>query len=500
MNRMLGCLLWCFFSGLSGLQAEMAGACAADIYQFYQEGEYTYPGSKPQKARAYLWIPENCRQIRGLLILCANCPEERIAGHPGIRKVCAANSLGVVYFAGSFMQFKQYAKLQAEEVAFMQQILTGLAAVSGYTEIASAPLLPIGESMHNKMVDALVDQVPDRCIAGVYYNDANIWAKTRSVPIYANQNLGSPLDRKKDLREQWRGPQPFYGRRMGALQKEAAWPFSLMVEPSGGHLPATAEGLRYLAAYIDAAAKARLSAQGPALKPVSLASGYLATLPMSGYQAYGPVAYPEAQAAQKKGFWYFTRELAQQAIDLANVNWRAEFQLPAYLDLQGAQIISSVEGLQLTNVPYQITDPDGITFAIKTGLFPTLPATYVGAGEALAQAPGKANVEIYLYPLRQQPEGNFQICLGGSAPGPCYGYLTIHQPGTDRIRASYDVGASLSLRKNDAGQDQVITFPPMAAVIAGTPAIPLTAVSNSGMKVRYYVDYGPAVVSEDGTS
>ena len=53
-------------------------------------------GSKTT-ARAYLWVPEECKKLRGILFLCANVPEMMLAGHPEIRKVCRENDLGIIW-------------------------------------------------------------------------------------------------------------------------------------------------------------------------------------------------------------------------------------------------------------------------------------------------------------------------------------------------------------------------------------------------------------------
>ena len=68
------------------------------VFQFTQSGDFTgwADGSKTS-ARSYLWIPEECKKLKGLLILCANVPEQMLAGHEAMRKACAENDLGIVW-------------------------------------------------------------------------------------------------------------------------------------------------------------------------------------------------------------------------------------------------------------------------------------------------------------------------------------------------------------------------------------------------------------------
>ena len=55
---------------------------------------------------------------------------------------------------------------------FCKELLDGLAKTSGYDEVATVPWLPIGESFHLLMVDALVEAAPQRCIAGIWLKNA----------------------------------------------------------------------------------------------------------------------------------------------------------------------------------------------------------------------------------------------------------------------------------------------------------------------------------------
>jgi hypothetical protein len=45
------------------------------VFQFKQEGEFSgWPDGSKTTARAYLWVPEECKKLRGILVLCANVP------------------------------------------------------------------------------------------------------------------------------------------------------------------------------------------------------------------------------------------------------------------------------------------------------------------------------------------------------------------------------------------------------------------------------------------
>ena len=70
--------------------------------------------------------------------------------------------------------------------------------------MATVPWLPIGESFHLLMVDALVEAAPQRCIAGIWLKNAYIPPTNRTTPalvIYGTaQEWGQD---KADIRTRW---------------------------------------------------------------------------------------------------------------------------------------------------------------------------------------------------------------------------------------------------------------------------------------------------------
>ncbi len=116
------------------------------VFQFSQSASFTYPNATVGNATAYLWIPENCKKVRGLVMFCTNCPEHMLVGHSAIRKACADNNLGLVWFVPTFWNFT--AGYETSNITFLQTVLDGLATKSGYSEVSTVPWLPMGESMH----------------------------------------------------------------------------------------------------------------------------------------------------------------------------------------------------------------------------------------------------------------------------------------------------------------------------------------------------------------
>ena len=498
MNRTAHFLL--ALMGALTLSAQTPPSPVNQVFQFMQSGTCTaWSDGQPSKATSYLWIPENCKRVRGLLILCANVPEHRLVGHPAIRAVCAANDLGIVWSTPSFMNFKKTAdgkKMQDETattVAFLQQQLDALAKISGYDEVATVPWLPMGESGHLLMVNALVETKPERCIAGVWLKNNHLPPTNRTVPalvVYGSAQEWS--QDKSDIRTKWNDIGKSYDGVLAQRAKAPDWPLSYVIDGHSGHFDCSERLATYLARYIDSVSKARLSDDGSAaLKPIKIASGFLADLPVPGHEGK-PVMPAIAPAALP---WYFDQAAAQEAQAFAAINWKADTQLPVYLDEQGRVLPHDFNGIvSLKTLSFEA---DGITFNVRGALADTIPDGFVNAGEKLAKAPGLPTFEWLCGPIEPLGGGRFRfaldrVWLGGGAT-----YLALRHPGNATIRGVIQP-AAIDIRgmRSAPGTTQKITFPAMPDVRAGTASAPLAATSTSGLPVSFFVVAGPAIVRD----
>ena len=460
------------------------------VFQFMFSSTFTWSDGKKGNSTSYLWIPDDCVKLRGLLILANNVPEHNLVGHPAIRKVCAENDLGIVWSTPSFLNANEW----SNTVAFLQQQLNGLAKVSGYAEVATVPLLPMGESGHLKMVNALLDEKPERTIAGVLLKNSNLPPKNRRSPVLASFGTAYEWGQDKtDIRTNWNsGGIKTY---LGILERRTQnpqWPISYILDGHSGHFDCDERLIAYIARYVDLAVKARLSDDGsPTLKPVDLTQGYAADLPVPGHEGK-----PAARESGKSGLpWYFDAAQAKEAQAIAAINWKADTQLPGFLDETGKVMPYDFNGIP--NFQSLVMEPDGITFSLRGSLLDQIPPGFVGAGEKLAKGPGAPVAEWICGPVTTLGEGRFQIALDRTWLSGHAVYMGLRQAGTDSIRGII-MPAGINLRgignKNSAGKPQTLTFDPLPDVKRGTESIPLAAKSDCGLSVRFFVQAGPAVV------
>ena len=459
------------------------------VFQFMHSAAFEYSVSNKVSATTYLWIPDHCRRLRGLLILGRNVPEHTLVGHPAIRAACAANDLGIFWSTPSY--YSSNNKDAKKTTAFLQQLLTALAEKSGYDEVATVPWLPIGESMHLGMVNHLLDAAPQRCVAGIYVKNASFNYKNRETPVLMSVGTSQEWDQEKtDIRTRWQNVS--FSETL--LKERAAfpnWPASLLVDGGSGHFECPEVMVRYFASYITAVAKTRMptdSKQG--LLPVTQNNGWLVGLPLPGQESFPSIAYDKANPDRRNAPWFLNERLASEAFNLAAINWKAETQMPAFKHSNGTPMPMAYRGITRP-IPIQ-TGADGVTFELKGCLLPAIPTNFVAAGTPLARAPGSPSVEWVCGAVAPLGQDKFRIALDRTWPGSPI-YVAVRHKGNAAIRSVVEPG-SIDLIPNSSGAPQAITFAPIPDQPAGKIPISLNATSDSGMPVEFFVVAGPAIV------
>ena len=450
-----------------------------------------WPEESRNTSTAYLWLPDNCAKLRGLLILGANVPEHMLVGHSSIREVCAKNDLGIVWAVPTFWNFRKETKGQDEtQVAFLERLLQQLADVSGYPEVATAPWLPIGESGHLLMVCGLLNQRPDRCIAGICVKNPHE-PQNKTVPLL--WTLGTAQEwgqAKKDIRTTWRdtGSYPQWGANRAAQ----GWPLSIVIEHGTGHFYCSDPMADYFARYIDAAVRARLpDDETAALKPVDLNRGVLANLPLDGQTDLAVIPYAEATEEQRKRPWFFDEDLAKAAQRLSEPGPATEAQFASIEPGDGCR----TEPFALNSVTKLFVKSDG-EFTVKPVLLESIPEGFVGAGEPLARAEGAPMAEWICGPFAPLGNGRFRIAADRTWTARAPSYLIVKHEGNDRVRRTIQP-VHVTIEKNDTGTPQAITFDEIPDVPAGTESVKVSATSDSGLPVSFFVAHGPAIIEGD---
>jgi hypothetical protein len=423
-------------------------------------------------------------------------PEQKLAGDPTIREACATNDLGIVFVAGllNFTPAKPAGKRPLDEATvtatFLQQLLDDLAKTSGYEEVAAVPWLVMGESTNLILVNSLLQAKPDRCFAAIWIkNPTNFAAANLKTPGLCAWGTSFEWGQnKRDIRTMWNDVDKVYQGILDGRRNNPDWPISFLVDGTSGHFESSERLTRYFARYIEVAAKARLTEDGQ-IKPLNLTSGFVADMPVPGHE--GQPVKPAANADALP--WFFNEGTAREAQTFAAINWKAQTQMPAFIDEQGAVRAFNFNGIM--DIKEGITaESDGVTFTMRGVMLDKIPENFVGAGDLIAKTAGEPEVEWVSGPFIQLGGGKFRLALnrlGGSS-----GYLALRKNGNDSIREAVQP-ARIEFKPNKEGQQQTISFPAIPEQTEGVVSLKLNAVSDSGLPVSYYVNHGPARIVDD---
>lgn len=489
-SRPLLGLLAFFAAGLPQASGTEVRSPANQVFQFAHTTEKVpEEGRPPKKSTAYLWIPEHCERLRGLVILGNNVPEHMLAGHRAIREACRENNLGLIWAVPTFWNFgKRQKELEPASVALLQELLDGLSAKSGYAEVATVPWLPVGESGHLLMVCGLINQKPDRVIAGICVKNPH-HPTNFTVPVLWTLGTAQEWGQKsRDIRTEWNSHmEDFLSWTNSRAEKE--WPLSILIEPATGHFACTEEMAGYFSKYISAAVRSRLNDAGK-LQPVKLEEGFLANLPLPGLTDLAVIPYSEATPEQRNRAWFFTAELARDAQHIASTNWQAETQLVGFAAEENCVVkpfaFNSVTEISVT------TDTE---FSVKGDALDAVPGGFLGAGEKLARTAGATEIEWICGPFAPTTNGRFRIALDRTWKTGAASYLIARKEGDERVQRSVQP-AMVKLQENTEGQAQAISFDPIPDIAAGSHPPALAARSDAGLPVEFTVISGPAVIEE----
>jgi len=441
----------------------------------------------------FLYIPPQTPRVRAVLWAPANIIERRLCDDPALRAEAARDGIAIVFFqAGWRKDFFNSPDL----VRYLQTAADELAARSGYSEIATAPWIPIGHSGNSQFVQGVDRQAPARVVAGIVIKGAvpavgpdGSTSGLEGIPLLTFTGEYEEVMPPGKVRNGW---WPVTVQRF--LDVRQAVPHALlscMLDRDHGHVGWDDRMTGYLTLFLHKAIAARLSSGG-ALRSVSFESGWLgdpaetfATAPVSRYKG-----------DPGKAFWFFDEEQARAWESLFRRDEHKQDQMIAFL--QDGKAADWWNGWALQGIRFDPL-PDGESFRVQAVPRQAVPEPFSDAGR----------------PLGHNTAAKIQYKVVGWAS------QTL-QTGADTFRVAFDregvngrtthilIGASLASNEtykdatavatldvptsNNEGLPQTIDFPPLADIAPVTATVPLHAATNTHRRVDYYISYGPAQI------
>lgn len=423
----------------------------------------------PAAPQAFLWIPEKAVRVHGIVVGMHNMQEEGILEHPRFREALAELGLAEVWITPGLdplfdPKTRAYEQLSAA--------LSALAEVSGYSEIATVPLVPLGHSAYASYPWNFGAWHPERTLAMLsIHGDA---------PMTHLTGCGRPnLDWKdRDIagipglmvmgEYEWWEERLTPALRYRALHEEAA--VSFLADAGRGHFDHSEALISYLALFLKKAVAQRCNPDG-SLRKIQVRQGHLKERWYPQAPSVEAAPYSEYKGNKEEAFWYFDAEMAEET---ERYYARERAKIPRKIRL-------AVNG-----------KPVGDDFKVhlgQTGDTVVVKAFFEEGGAAVA-------VERICGPVEKWNDTTFVVAfyrMGLENKKRTNDIWLVAQQDADSVHKSAVQQLNLKFTYPiRTGQVQNIQFPRISNVRRGTQYLHLRAKTDSGLSVRYYVKEGPA--------
>ena len=448
---------------------------------------------------AYLWIPENCKQVRAVIIGQHNMTEETIFEHPEFRKNMGKLGIAEIWITPGIDQRWDVTKGTRQ---IFETMMKNLSEVSGYTELEFAPVIPIGHSAMATYPWNFAAWNPERTLAVLSihgdsprthltgYGRANLDWGTRTI-----EGIPSLMVMGED--EWWED------RLITSFDYRREYPnapLSFLADAGHGHFDISDELIDYLSLFLKKTVEYRLpehsSLDAPIqLIPVEAKNGWLADRWRKNEKPTAEAAsYDKYEGDKHHAFWYFDKEMAD-ATEKYYANERGKTEQYIGFEQKGKLITFNPKSHVRMSPSFQ-PEADGVTFHLKAVYTDTLRNEYskehsthpirmsriCGPVEVVNDT--TFTVRFYRMGL-DNPKRTGGICLMASVKQDHKYRSAVQQV---EIRIPY---------RNKEGIPQRIIFPKLSDVKASVKEISLKGAADSGLPVYYYVKEGPAEIKGD---
>ena len=497
-SRFIGRLL--LFLSMSGFQIFLAEEARAAEWQWSVPVKTVVSSETNDHPRAFLWIPPDCRQVRGVVVGQHNMLEEGIFEHAMFRKKLASIGFAEVWVSPNWTVVFDYTG-QARRA--FEEMMGSLAEVSGYSELARVPVIPFGHSAEASFPWNFGAELPERTLAMVsVHGDAPLTDMTGSGkpnPDWGGRTIDGIPGLMVMGEYEW-----LEGRIQPAIAFRKRYPQSalaFLADAGRGHFDYSDDLVRFLAMFIEKVADARLPKKmplntQPKMFPIDPAQGWL----VDRWRKDQPLTAAAAPFKSYKGnkeeaFWAIDKEMAQETEAYYN---KARGKLSQYIGfVQNGTLLPGAGSFTGYRPVFTADSTDGLTFHVSAAFVDTLQGKELSS----KHAPGKIKISRICGPVKQLDDTTFTVRfyrMGLNNPKRTGDiWLLATQDGDDKYKSVVQQANFKIPLRNTRGIDQSIEFLPLEDLRQGLKSVRLSARSTSGLPVYYYVKEGPAEVEGD---
>jgi hypothetical protein len=357
--------------GLILLSAAATRAGSAE-WQWSVEVKSEKPENGP--ARAWLWVPPDCKKIRGVVVAQHNMEEISILENPKFRAALAKMGFAEVWVAPFFDHLFRFNEGAGDT---FNGVINELADESGYAELKFAPVVPLGHSAAASWPYYFAAWNPERTLAALsvsgqwpYFRDKNfapdIWGDRNVDFVPSLESMG-----EYEVANGWSR------EGLSERQQHPLMPLSMLANPAQGHFAATDAKVEYLALYLKKAVQYRVPKNWDATSPPKLIpidptkTGWLVDKWRLNEKPTAPAApVGKYTGDPKQAFWFFDKELAKATEKYEAADRGLKPQLAGYMQ-DGQMVPQRDEHLQV-DLKFE-PEADGVTFKLSGAFYDTVP-------------------------------------------------------------------------------------------------------------------------------
>jgi hypothetical protein len=445
---------------------------------------------------AFLWIPEKCKQVRGVVVGQHNMLEEGILEHKEFRKALSDIDFAEIWVTPGLDLIFDFTKGAGDR---FNDMLKKLAEVSGYSELVYTAIVPIGHSAAASYPWNFGAWNPQRTLAMLsIHGDAplsHLTGSGRPNPDWGSRNIdGIPGLMVMGEYEWWED------RLQPAMKYRNQHPnavISLLADAGRGHFDYSDQLVKYLALFIKKAAfyrlpKSILKNKAVSLKPIKPSFGWLADRwhRDSIFNAI-PAPLSVYGGNRSEAFWYFDKEMANATEEYYALSRQ---KLPQYIGFIQADTLLNfnLKSHARINGTFK-PQADGLTFNVKAVYTDALRTKFEenNSGEPI-------NITRICGPVVKIDDTTFRVQfykMGFNSPKRTGDiWLMATSEGNESYKSTVQQFNMRIPLKNEKGVTQKIDFPYLPNIERGSKRVLLKADSDRLLPVSFYVKEGPAEI------
>jgi hypothetical protein len=498
-----------YFIFLSALMMSGEGMVKAAVWQWSVGVKPN--GTNQDPSRAFLWIAPGCKQVRAVIFAQNNMEEQSILEDPEFRTEMGKLGVAEIWVSPAFNLKFLFNEGAGDQFNAM---INDLADISGYEELKTTPVIPMGHSAAASAPYYFGAWNPSRTLACISVSGQ--WPYVRNVFAPDIWSKDQNLDYIPCLETmgEYEAANTWSDDGLKERQEHPLLPLSMLSSPAQGHFAATSEKIMYLAFYIEKAMQYRLPKnikEGASPKLIDIdptKTGWLVDkwryneLPTANA---APVGSYKGDAS--KAFWYFDEETAKVTTAYQAKCRNQKSQLIGYV--QDGQMVEQRNTHQQVNLKFEPTE-DGVTFTLHAAFYDTVPGGSPRlpvwadrpVGSSIGHVAGNTPVVIdrITGPVIKLNDSTFRL-------NPQAGYwenphsyelwFAATHPGDAEYKSAVQQSQMIVPPRNITGKEQHITFSPILNQKLHAKGITLDARSDAHVPVGFYVLEGPAELSGD---